>query len=142
MPQIDDIVMVPVPRSRLQDVYSLLGGSGARARAGSPKVAGGEWTLSAFALIAEEPRKSGLIISQVLDVLAESADTAVAYSDLVDRLGISSNSLRGAFGGFTKIANGLGLPMPFHVIDNGTSNTRYILGAAHAATWKAVRAAA
>jgi len=111
----EGLAYVPVPASHLQEVYSLLAElTGASAVdvaiKGSPLPGGtvggalgnATWTAAELAQLGSGTTATTKLVSRVMDVLAEQPGERYSTTDLVERLGVARNSLRGALAALTR----------------------------------------
>lgn len=121
--QDDEIIMVPVPKSRLQAVYVVLGSPAApEEREEAVEVRGqGTWTASKVAKL-----EAGLDIAAIralLTRLAEQAPEWLTFREAVEAAGIESNSLRAQLGSLSKVSKRLFLktiwPMQVRYAEGG-----------------------
>ena len=137
-------VYVPVPTTRVEDVYRLLGGGAVRLVEPVGLVSGGidkddlgaEWTLAELAQFASGTTKTTRLITRMLDLLAAQPGDRFSTHDLVDRLGVNPTGLRGALAALSRHlkAHYPGYSTPFD-----TESGRYSLTAQTAAVWSKAR---
>jgi hypothetical protein len=100
----EELVLVPVPRSLVTEVMSLIvqrAGPAAIAETDEPDP--DEWTVEQFRMLIGDSRPSVQRIVLVLDELAKQPDTAVSMTELVQATGLSRSKLKGGLSGFTRV---------------------------------------
>jgi hypothetical protein len=104
----DEFVLVPVPKGRVQEVYALLAKEGARNTV-SDQV--GLWTPK---ILERCYRESSVKTKLFLDYLAENAGRAVSGSEVGEVIKYSSHQIAGMLGAAgRRITNRYKLPWPF-----------------------------
>lgn len=131
----DDVVMVPVPRSKLGAVYMALGaaytavahpatehGSASRAEEAVEVYGQGPWTASEVNRLEHELRAVPAIRA-LLTRLAKQAPREMTFNEAVDETNIASNLLRARLGSLSKISKRLfGVttwPMSVRYVESG-----------------------
>lgn len=94
-----DLVTVQVPRSRLTEVYALLGAPPSNDKPAKPAGDDSDW-VEAFSWIVKDQRPSFVRIGAMLDTLASIAPGALALDAIGQRTGLTVSELRGALTGF------------------------------------------
>ncbi|MEU5124704.1 hypothetical protein [Streptomyces mobaraensis] len=108
-------ISVPVPSQHVTRVYALLaelagtttapsvGGSAAPLEDGEwPYV---EWSPQDLRKLAEDPRESVRVVTDVLDILAKQPGGRVSYTSLVELLDVDRKRLRGVLSAFTRVVH-------------------------------------
>lgn len=132
-------VLVPVPPSRVLDVYALL------AEDGKEAVSTGSWSRRALEELFSRVR-SGVTLA-LIDLLSGRPDTWVSTSEVVQSMDVSETELRAALSGFTRtIKAHLGRSdWPFAVRSgrsNGAMQTAYCMSSDIASTCRSLRPSA
>jgi len=147
MDTVQQIVMVPVPADRLQEVYGLL--------AAKPATLGtvtGElevrfttdYSASEIALLKEHLRPDGAA-RKMLDLCAASPDQLVGFDEVAMASECTENVARGQFGALTKVIKRLfdgkkswPVTTQFMFTENG-AQAYYRMSPAHADAWRNAR---
>lgn len=122
----DEIIMVPVPKSRLQDVYAALAkpakeGAGVLAEEKVEVPGQGSLTVS---MVGKLESELGIpAVRDLLTRLAEQAPEPLTFKEAVQAAGIESNMLRAQLGSLSKVTKRLFnytiWPMHVGYVDSG-----------------------
>lgn len=115
-PNDDDLVLVPVPRPYLTDVYRLIGQLSAQGMfnndlpedeedGSASDGEASEWTLGDLDGLNNDPRVSFQRIATIMDVLAKVPGQHVSTTGLSQETGLSRREIRGALSGFSRALN-------------------------------------
>lgn len=113
----EELVPIPVPRSRVNEVYRLLASPPAEASpaaSAAPALAGlpddgttehdsstVQWTVEDFRALIADGKTGTFRCTKMLDVLARRPDEAVGLRELEQEAGLGHNEVRGAVSGMT-----------------------------------------
>ncbi|MFD6400136.1 hypothetical protein [Nocardia sp. NPDC060249] len=95
----DDLVTVQVPRSRLMEVYALLGAPPGEGAASKPVSSDSDWGED-FSWIVRDQRPSFVRVGAMLDALVQITPESLALDAIAKQTGLSVAELRGALTGF------------------------------------------
>ena len=122
----DEIIMVPVPKSRLADVYAALAKpakGGASVPAEDKVEVPGQGSLTALMVGKLESELDIPAIRALLTHLAEQAPESLTFKEAVQTVGIESNVLRAQLGSLSKVTKRLFSnpiwPMHVRYVDGG-----------------------
>lgn len=158
----DPIVYVPVPASRLGEVYEVLGSPAGLVAAEELEAVGeGEvepapqvaWTVEELRRFAGTPNTTANVVGKVLDVLAAGPGVPVSTTELEARTGVKRANIKGSLAAFTRHLKkhypGHGWPMLFewgpdmardHPGQTFSAEGYYSVDEATAELWKQARA--
>jgi hypothetical protein len=105
--QDEEIIMVPVPKSRLAAVYAALNPAASQAVAAQPEESveiPGQGTLTASIVGRLEAEVSNPGIRTLVTRLAKQAPQSLTFRDAVQLTGMESNILRAQLGSLSKIS--------------------------------------
>lgn len=137
-----ELVMMPVPQDRVEEVYKLLASPPSAKRTPRPdqnRTDDDEWTRSDFAHVVDDKRPSFEIVRRMLDFLAENPDQELSVSAVCTELGIERERLRGSLSGFARAAKKIADDLPWWPAESTEGEMGYMVTALAADRWKAVR---